>query len=183
MVHQILIDAVYICANLYVMQMNWWVIPVAACVPVIVSMLYFNPRVLGGAWLSSLGKAPNASQLSMTKMVLASLVYGLLAAVALVPMTLHANHVYSLFQGREELADPNSALSQLINQVIFESGDRFRTFKHGAFHGLLTAVFAVLPVIGLSAMFEQRGWRYVAIQWGFWAICLCIMGGIINAFA
>jgi hypothetical protein len=39
-----------------------------------------------------------------------------------------------------------------------------------------------LPVITVSALFEQRSWKYIAIHAGYWIVCLGLMGGLISAF-
>jgi hypothetical protein len=61
-------------------------------------------------------------------------------------------------------------------------GNNFRTFKHGALHGFISAFLMVLPVIGTNALFERKGFKYIAINVGFWIINFTIMGGIICAW-
>jgi hypothetical protein len=46
-------------------------------------------------------------------------------------------------------------------------------------HGAILAVFFALPLIASSAIFEQRGAKYIFITWGFWLINLVLMGAII----
>jgi hypothetical protein len=60
--------------------------------------------------------------------------------------------------------------------------DSFRTFKHGMLHGIITSIFLVLPIIGINALFERRGAKYIFIHVGFWAICFALMGGILCQF-
>ena len=62
-------------------------------------------------------------------------------------------------------------------------GNDFRTFKHGALHGTLTGVGIALPVVAINAMFEKRGFKYIAIHAGYWILTLLLMGGIICQFA
>ena len=61
-------------------------------------------------------------------------------------------------------------------------GTAFRTFGHGALHGFFTGLFIVLPILGTNALFEQKGWKYVWINTGYWAITLMLMGGLICAW-
>lgn len=60
--------------------------------------------------------------------------------------------------------------------------DPFLTFKHGAFHGLITGLLVILPVLGTIALYEQKSIKYVLIAVGYWTVTLAIMGGIINAW-
>ena len=61
-------------------------------------------------------------------------------------------------------------------------GDAFRTFKHGAFHGILAGLFISLPVIATNCLFEQKSFKYAAITSGYWIVVMSIMGGIICAW-
>jgi hypothetical protein len=40
-----------------------------------------------------------------------------------------------------------------------------------------------LPIIGINALFERRGFKYIAINVGYWVVSMAIMGGIICQFA
>ena len=66
-----------------------------------------------------------------------------------------------------------------FEKFVSTYGDRFRTFKHGAFHGILYGVFLILPILGIQAMFEKKSFKYVAINAGYWIVTLALMGGII----
>lgn len=61
-------------------------------------------------------------------------------------------------------------------------GDAFRYFKHGALHGLMTGIFFALPITAINALFEQKSWKYILINAGYWMVTLTIMGGIICAW-
>jgi hypothetical protein len=54
-----------------------------------------------------------------------------------------------------------------------------RSFGHGALHGAIGAIFFVLPVLGINALFERKGWKYILINVGYWVVTLTIMGAII----
>ena len=58
-------------------------------------------------------------------------------------------------------------------------GDAFRTFKHGALHGFMSGVFLALPIISINGLFEQKSWKYIAIQAGYWIVLMTIMGSIV----
>ena len=58
-------------------------------------------------------------------------------------------------------------------------GDAFRTYKHGALHGFISGIFIALPIISINGLFEQKSWKYMAIQAGYWTTILTVMGSII----
>ncbi|WP_367277991.1 DUF1761 domain-containing protein [Flavobacterium sp.] len=58
-------------------------------------------------------------------------------------------------------------------------GETFRTYKHGALHGFIAGLFIALPLISINGLFEQKSWKYMAIQAGYWTVILTIMGAII----
>jgi len=58
-------------------------------------------------------------------------------------------------------------------------GDMHRTFKHGALHGAVAAVFTALPLIAINALFERRGAKYIGIHFGYWFVTMTLMGGIL----
>ena len=57
--------------------------------------------------------------------------------------------------------------------------DSFRTFKHGALHGCVGGFTIALPVLGINAMFERKGFKYVAINAGYLIVTIGLMGGIL----
>ena len=79
---------------------------------------------------------------------------------------------FALAQG--ELGETQSYLA-----FMEEFGNEFRTFKHGALHGVLAGVFFFFPVIAINGMFERKSWKYIFINTGYWVISLAIMGAII----
>ena len=68
----------------------------------------------------------------------------------------------------------------LFGFVWHDDQPEFHTFQHGMFHGVLLALFIVLPTLGTNAMYEQRGWKYILINVGYWVVSFAIMGGILN---
>jgi len=55
------------------------------------------------------------------------------------------------------------------------------TFAHGAFHGVFIAILVAMPIIANKALFEQRGFKYFLLNFGYWAVTLGLMGGILDA--
>lgn len=142
------------------MNINWIALAVAAVIPLITGFIWYNPKVFGITWMRESGMTEEkAKQMNPAK------TYGL----ALVLSFLVATFLWSVVMiggGGGEV----------------HGMEPYLTFKHGAFHGVITSLFIVLPVFWINALFEQKSFKYVAINMGYWIVTLAIMGGIINAW-
>jgi len=159
-------------------ELNWIIVLSTSLIPLAVGFVYYNDKLLGKAWRKHAGL--DEAQLApggMARILGFTWLLGLLLAVFIMPIVLHAIHVMSL------VADAGSPAQEDAAAYLAKYGGNFRTFKHGAFHGFMTAIVGVWPVIGINALFERRGWRYTAIHVGYWAIVFMLMGGVICAFA
>jgi hypothetical protein len=74
------------------------------------------------------------------------------------------------------------ATLKIFTDVMTAYGSEFRTFKHGVLHGAIAAIGFAMPIIGINALFERRGFKYIAIHTGYWILTLMIMGGILCQF-
>ncbi len=52
----------------------------------------------------------------------------------------------------------------------------------GAFYGFLTGFAWVALAIGVNALYEQKSFKYILINGGFWTITFTLMGLIIGAW-
>ncbi len=162
------------------METKMWLSFITALIPMLVGFIWYNPRVFGKAWLKSIKST--ADEMKGGKMWLTfSLCYllGLMLSFAIMPIVIHQMHMLSIFANDATMKDPNSTSSLYVKNFFDMYGTNFRTFKHGAFHGTLASLFFVLPVIGIVALFEKKGFKYVAIHTGYWLVTLALMGGVI----
>lgn len=58
-------------------------------------------------------------------------------------------------------------------------GSNYRSFKHGVLHGVLVALFLILPILSTQAMLEKKSIKYLAINAGYWIISIALMGGVV----
>ena len=104
---------------------------------------------------------------------------------ALIPIVIHQFGLFSMLadpKTKEMLKDPNSEISKIMATLWTGYSHSFRTYKHGAFHGTLSAITLALPLIATGAVFEQKGFKYVMITWGFWLINFILMGAVLCHF-
>ena len=59
---------------------------------------------------------------------------------------------------------------EYINQNAPNWSSNYRTFGHGAVHGMFTGLFVALPILATNAMFERKGFKYIAVNTGYWII-------------
>ena len=166
------------------MIQNWCIIFIAALVPMVMGFIWYNPKVLGALWMSASGMTEEKSAKAQKPLVYGlSYLFSCMIALALLVVTIHQMHIFSIFDGQAGLGVDGSVLMTRITNFLGEDINNFRTFTHGAFHGTVAGLFIVLPVLATNAMFEAKGFTYIAVNAGYWIISLALMGGIVCQWA
>jgi hypothetical protein len=165
------------------MNFNFLAVAVAGLIPTIVGFIWYHPKVFGTAWM----KLNNFTDESLKQgnfavIMLVALLLSFILAFNLNFVVVHQTHVYSTLQGLEGLDNPATELGAYYADFMAKYGSNFRTFKHGALHGLLASIFFVLPIIAINALFERRGWKYIMLHFGYWAVTITTMGAIISGW-
>ena len=164
------------------MEMNFLIFFLAALVPLITGFVWYGP-LFGNAWMKELGFTKESLEGGNMLLIFGlTYVFGLFISLFLMPATIHQMGVYSTLAGEPGFAEETGEAFGFFQDFLANYGDRFRTFKHGAFHGVLSGVFLALPLVAINALFERRSFKYIAIHAGYWVITLAIMGGIICQF-
>ena len=134
-------------------NLNWLAILAATVSAFAVGFLWYGP-ILGKAWMDATG-------LTEEKIAEGNMVrtFSLAFAFQLVMAFCLAMFFYS---------DPESA--QLVNAYS------------GTFYGFLTGFGWVAMALGVNALFEQRSFRYIAINGGYWIVVFTLMGLILGAW-
>ena len=157
------------------MEFNILAIIVAAVSALVVGFVWYNPKVFGNAWM----KAADVTEEkikggNMGKIFVLAMVFAFLLAVSLQMLVIHQTGAYSMIGG--QVTDQTLPSFQAF---MDDYGNTFRTFKHGALHGVLAGLFSALPIIGTNALFERKSAKYILINSGYWIVTLAVMGGII----
>jgi hypothetical protein len=161
-----------------------YAILVSAVVPLIIGFIWYNPKVFGNAWMRVSGVTEEKMKSGRLPIIFGvTYLMGLLISLALMSMVIHQAHIFSIFADVPGAQDPASEVGKYVSDFMTKYGTLYRTFKHGAFHGTLTTLFFVVPIITVVSLFERRGFKYIAIHGGYWMVTLAIMGGIICQFA
>ena len=143
-------------------ELNFIAIAVAALVPNILGALYYGP-ILGNKWLASL----NFSKTDLEGRNEA-LIYGTALALSFVVSFFIKFIVASLHKD----IDGNG-------ELVFAS---FKTFSHGALHGIGLAIGLVVPVVICLGLFQKSKRSNILINSIFWILCFAIMGGILDVW-
>lgn len=165
--------------------MNWIAILLAALVPMALGFIYYNPKVVGTAWMKASGVTPESANAGNMPLIYGlCLVFSIILALGLHPAVIHQFGVSSaLFNAMNDPAravDAKAVLDKFQGSGTY--AHEFRTFGHGMLHGVILCLFVVLPVFATNAMFERKSAKYVLINIVYWALTLGIMGGIICAW-
>ncbi|MEO6190752.1 MAG: DUF1761 domain-containing protein [Saprospiraceae bacterium] len=164
------------------MEINWLITFIAALVPMVMGYIWYNPKVFGNAWMSSAGLSMESMKgMNMGMTLGLSFLFSFMVAFILHPIVIHQYGLFSLLQnqpGMNETPITNPDWQLLMPKYA----DNFRTFKHGAFHGVIAGLFFLLPITATSALYERRGFKYIAITVGYWVVNLAIMGGLLSQY-
>jgi len=166
------------------MEFNFLILALSALVPLVMGFIWYNPKVFGTAWMKSAGL--NEEKLKAANMPLIfglTFVLGILIAMILTQIVIHQWGVFSTLFTDPSLMEEGSELNTAFADFMAKYGTNFRTFKHGVLHGTITGFFVIMPIIAINAMFERKGFKYIAINAGYWIVTLAIMGGILCQFS
>ncbi len=163
------------------MDINFLAVLVAALVPMVMGFIWYNPKVLGNAWMKAAGLDEEKLKGANMPLIFGlSFVFSFLLAFFIQPMVIHQFHIMSSFYDyQEQIKDATTSEGALFKQVMDLVGSGHRTFGHGMLHGVMSGLFVVMPIIATGAMFERKGFKYIAINAGYWIISMGIMGGIV----
>ena len=156
------------------MEINFLALIAAAVSALVVGFIWYNPKVFGSAWMKAADMTEEKMKgANMGKIFALALFFAFLLAFSLQFLTIHQTGAVSLVGG-----DPSNALPS-FQAFMDDYGTAYRTFKHGALHGVIAGIFIALPIIGTNALFERKGAKYIFINSGYWIVTLGIMGAIV----
>ena len=166
------------------MKFNLLITAVAALIPLVIGAVWYNPKVFGSAWMKANGfQEGYKSKTKLGVIMLVSYLFNFFMAATITMIVIHQFGFFSTLKGTPGLEEVGSDAYNFAKQFMELYGDNYRTFKHGALHGTLFGFFVVLPVVGTHALYESKGFKYIAIHVGYWIVSLALMGGIICQFA
>lgn len=165
------------------METNWIALVVAAIIPLIVGGIWYHPKVMGTAWMQASGITEEQIRSgNMAKIFGLTFLFSLMLATFMNVWVVHQYAINSILMNEPGFGDPNSEIGLFISDFMAKYGINFRTFSHGATHGIIATLFFAFPLLAINAQFERQSWKYILIHTGYWMITLALMGGLICAW-
>lgn len=165
------------------MQPNFFILPIAALVPLIVGFIWYNPQVFGTALANATGKSIEqiGNRGSIAKAAFTYL-FGLFMAYVLLMCSVHQFATALLFVLDPSFGQEGSEFSTFLTDFNNKYGDRHRTFGHGLIHGMEVAALASFAFLGISTFIEGLPMKRMWIHFGYFVLCGGLMGGLICAY-
>ena len=162
------------------MPTNFYMYFVTALIPLIIGFIYYSPMLVGNAWM----KENNFTEEdfkggNMVKTLGLAYLCGVVISFFMTGIVIHQQAVFSMMM--PEVMESGSAAMSDFNGLMGTYGGSFRTFGHGAIHGVITTLLFVFPIIATNSLFEKRSWKYNLIHVGYWLITLVLIGGVLCA--
>ncbi len=133
--------------------LNIWAILVATLSTFVVGWLWYGP-LFGKSWMTATGLTEEQLQQgNMAK------IFGLAFLFELIM----AFNLAMFLTGSPEAAEQ-------IN------------YQMGAFYGFLTGFGWVFFALAVTSLYEQKSWKYIFINGGYWTVAFTVMGLIIGAW-
>lgn len=169
------------------MEINFIAILVAALIPMLLGFIWYHPKVFGKTWMQAAGMSEEKIKTGNMPLIFGvSFVCSLILAMVMNTLAYHDAFVGgAMYYATDNMynPDPASELGQWWAYYQNNLAASNHTFKHGAFHGfVLAGLMLALPIMTTNALFERKGFKYIAVNVGYWIVCLTLMGGIIAAW-
>ncbi len=160
------------------MPTNFYMIFVAALIPFLLGAIWYGP-LFGKSWMKVNGFTEEYLKKGNMAIIFGvSYLFCVMFCLMFSSFAIHQTSVFGLLMPEAQSA---GAVQTDLIDFMTKYGDRHRTFRHGAVHGMFFAVFIALPMIGVNALFERRSWKYILIHWGYWAVSAVLIGGLLCA--
>ncbi len=166
------------------MTINWFAVLGSGIIPLLVGFVWYHPKVFGNAWMKLVNiDEAKAKESNMALVFGLTLFFGILLSMSMISLTIHQSHMMSTLMNIPGFGQEGSEVDLYYKDFLNKYGHEFRTFKHGALHGTIASIFIALPIMAVTSMFEQKSWKYIFINFGFWLVCMALMGGVVCAWA
>lgn len=166
------------------------VIAASALIPLIIGFIWYHPKAFGAAWMTASGMTEEKMKGgNMALILIVSFICAFFIGATMNSLVMHQNGVFSLVQKPvgmiRQIVTPEQAAEGIKHaQALLKIHEySFRTLSHGAIHGFLFGLFFIAPFLTFNALFERKGFKYIAVNSGFWIVSSILMGAVICHFS
>ena len=162
------------------MKPNVLVLLIAAIVPLLIGFLWYSPILFQKTWMKEAGMTDEKMKSGNMALIFGlSFVCSLFIAFFLQFIVIHQYGIFQTLINEPGFKEESGNAFNTYTKFMATYGNRFRSFSHGAIHGVMAGLFFVMPIITTKSLFERKSFKYIAINVGYWIVSLAIMGGII----
>ncbi len=159
------------------MNLNYLAFFLISFIPLILAFYWYHPASFISKWSGLIFHTPkkfNGPRYLLYFLLSFTLVYGYINLI------IHQMGFYELFF--TDIMKGSSEAQKVVDDFLAVYGDKHRHFGHGVFHGVINAFVFALPFLGIHAILENKGMKYVIHHLSYWIICSAIIGGLISEF-
>lgn len=158
------------------MEMNLLAVFTSALTTLVIGFIWYSPKVFGTIWMKENRLSQEDLQKgNMFKIFGLTYIFSILIVTVEMTLSVHQNGALGMIGGPMKIQEALPSFQAFMNDY----GKAFRTFKHGALHGLISGLFFAFPIIAINGLFERKTWKYICIHAGYWTVCLTIIGSIV----
>jgi len=160
--------------------LNFKILLIVALIPLLISKVWYAPKVFGGKLHNSLGLESKNTNHYFD--IFLMYLYGLFVAYMLCMIVVH-QFGFFLLHFNELFIDGVSSESILgFSDFMNTQGHKHRTLGHGLIHGVEAGLLMGLFFIGTLTIIEKRPFKSLMIHLGFFITTFGIMGALISAY-
>ena len=143
-----------------------------AFIPMVVSLIWYHPKVFGKTYQNDGGITDGKSD-KWYHYVLSYACFFFLA-FGIYELTVHQAHVYGLTG-----ANPDVMTTGTTAAFMAEFGQNYLTPVHGVVHAIIGILAFVIPFTAVQAIRDKKSIKYFLVNAGYWAVTFFLMGIII----
>ncbi len=164
------------------MALNFPLLFATALIPLIVGWIWYNPSVFGNTLYPNRPINDSERKGHSPMVYIATYIFGLFISFNLLGATIHQYGIIQLFAGEPGFGEEGTETMKAFNDMMSQVAGRHRSIGHGVLHGVIHAITIALPVTGIIALFQGKGFKYIMIHTGYFVICFGAIAAIISAF-
>lgn len=159
------------------LNFNWLIIILSAFIPLIIGYLWYKPEIYNKVFDTKINEELQIDWSFYNAIIL--FMFCILYSISISYQVIHQLHIQSVLMNEVGFnkGEGNAYKDLLYFKELY--GKNFRSFGHGAFHGLLNSIFIVIPLLYFQKMIMKFSWKLFLYHWIFWAISSTLMGAII----